>query len=76
MLVRKLPAVVEYLGEKYPLYFESLSEAENKLKNIENIIKTYLYLTNMNKTKFTYEYFVNSFGNSNIYKNLKLKKIY
>ncbi len=71
VLVRKLPAVVEYLGEEYPFYFENLSEAENKLKNIENIIKTHLYLTNMNKIKFTYEYFVNSFGNSDIYKNLK-----
>ena len=76
ILVRKLPAVVEYLGEEYPFYFENLSEAADKLKNIENIIKTYLYLTNMDKTKFTHKYFVNSFGNSNIYKNLKLKKIY
>jgi hypothetical protein len=76
ILVRKLPAVIEYLGEEYPFYFENLSEAADKLKNIENIIKTYLYLTNMDKTKFTHKYFVNSFGNSNIYKNLKLKKIY
>jgi len=76
VLIRKLSAVVEYLGEEYPFYFENLSEAEHKLKNIENIIKTHLYLKNMDKTKFTYEYFLNSFGNSNIYKNLKLKKIY
>jgi hypothetical protein len=76
VLIRKLSAVVEYLGEEYPFYFENLSEAEHKLKNIENIIKTHLYLKNVDKTKFTYEYFLNSFGNSNIYKNLRLKKIY
>jgi len=33
ILVRRLPAIVEYLGADYPLYFETLEEAESKLRD-------------------------------------------
>jgi hypothetical protein len=74
VLIRKLPAVQEYLGENYPLYFENLIEAEQKLLNIQNIINAYNYLVKMDKTKFSYNYFVDEFANSQIYQNLKPKR--
>lgn len=53
VIVRKLPGIVEYLGEEYPLYFEN-NEQLNMLYNTKyflNIIqKTNLYLSQMNKT--------------------------
>jgi hypothetical protein len=72
--VRKLPAVEEYLGNDYPLYFETLSEAEQKLCNIQIIIKSYEYLKNINKTKFSYDYFAKEFAKSQIYQSLKPKR--
>lgn len=38
ILVKKLPAIVEYLGEEYPFYFNTLEEAEEKLKTIIMLI--------------------------------------
>lgn len=34
ILIRRLPAVVEYLGEDYPYYYDTHEEAESKLANI------------------------------------------
>lgn len=70
LLVNPLPAVVEYLGEDYPFYFSNLDEAARKAENLDLIKKTHEYLKNMDKLKFTGEYFLKSFAESEIYKNL------
>lgn len=70
ILVKKHPAVIEYLGKDYPFYFDTLQEASAKLKNKDNIEKTFQYLTSMNKTKFKRSEFVRSLFNSNLYKGL------
>ena len=49
ILINKLPAVVEYLGEEYPLYYTSLNEAESLLQD-EIIQKAHLYLTRLDKS--------------------------
>ena len=36
LLINRHPATIEYLGEKYPFYFDSLKEANEKLNNISN----------------------------------------
>lgn len=69
IIVNKNPAVVEYLGVDYPLYFDSLEEASEKI-NSKNIFDAYEYLLNKDKTFLTYEYFLDSIINSTIYKNL------
>lgn len=75
ILINKHPAVVEYLGEKYPFYFVTLKEAEEKLKNTDLIKETHEYLLNWEfKNKLTGEYFIESFTNSEIYKNIQTKK--
>ena len=58
---KRLPAIEEYLGKDYPMYFNNLSEVENiinddvKLKEIYT--KTNLYLRNLDKKQLSYEYF-------------------
>lgn len=62
ILVNKLPAVVEYLGKDYPLYFKSLNEI-NDLTTYENITKAYNYLCNLNKNFLDINYFTENFIN-------------
>jgi len=71
ILVNPLPAVIEYLGEDYPLFYNTLEEAEDKAENFELIYQAHNYLKNSNKVKLTGNYFFNSFIKSNIYSNLE-----
>lgn len=61
ILVNKLPAVVEYLGLDYPLYYDDLKEIDDLL-SIKNITKAHKYLKNLDKkyldtNKFTEKLF-------------------
>ena len=44
ILINRLPAVVDCLGEEYPFYFDSLEDACNKLCDEKLISDTYEYL--------------------------------
>ena len=59
--VNKLPAVVEYLGNEYPLYFDSIQNLEKIINNkellIHNLSTATLYLKNINKQDISIEYF-------------------
>lgn len=57
-IINKHPSVVEYLGDKYPLYFNDVNEIEKLLSN-DAIQKAHIYLTNMDKSIFDINYFVN-----------------
>ena len=71
ILVNPLAAVKEYLGESYPFYFDSLEEAVEKVQDDDLVYKTHRYLANHPITeKLTGEYFLKSFEESEIYKNL------
>lgn len=71
LLVNPIEPVIEYLGEDYPFYFSSLAEAGQKLEDLDLIYKTYRYLQNYPmKKKLSGKYFVESFVNSRIYKEL------
>lgn len=48
ILINPLPAVIEYLGIQYPLYYHSLQDATNKL-NIYDISNANKYLSQLNK---------------------------
>lgn len=56
MIVNKIPGIVDYLGEDYPLYFNNLNEIPALLTE-KNILKTHLYLLNMNKEDLEISYF-------------------
>jgi hypothetical protein len=47
ILVNPLPAVVEYLGEAYPLYFRDLDEAAAKASNFDLVSEAHFYLANL-----------------------------
>ena len=62
IIVNKIPGVVEYLGEEYPLYFTNLDNIDSLL-TYENIEKTYYYLKNLNKEFLDVNNFVKKFIN-------------
>lgn len=72
VLVNKLPAIVEYLGEEYPLYYSSKEEAESKIENLVDLAeKTHQYLLKLKKKKpLTVESFVQKIYTSEVYKGL------
>jgi hypothetical protein len=60
LIVNRTPGVVEYLGEDYPLYFNSLVEVDGLL-NLDNLKSGHEYLKNMNKEDITMEHFFDKF---------------
>jgi polysaccharide pyruvyl transferase WcaK-like protein len=71
IIINKHPAVVELLGENYPLYytfdetnyFQMNVDINNLLKNPRNIKKAYNYLNNLNEIKYrlTIDSFIKEF---------------
>lgn len=68
IIVNDHPAVIEMLGEDYPLYYTSNidlyntnKEIEALLSNTNNIKKANKYLEKLDKTKYTIEYFIEEF---------------
>ncbi len=59
--VNKIPAVIDYIGEDYPLYFDNVSDIENVINDRELLLEkykiTHQYLTNLDKTDISYEHF-------------------
>lgn len=70
IVVNKISPVVEYLGEEYPLYYESFREAADKCTNPELINVAHEYLKNLDKSFLTIEYFIQSMFQSDICKSL------
>lgn len=66
IIVNKHPAIVELLGEDYPLFFISynyndVNDEINALLHIQKIKSAYNYLVKMNKQKFYIQYFIDNF---------------
>jgi hypothetical protein len=61
--VSRLPATEEYLGKEYPLFYNNnnISELEtiinDDIKLLSKITEGYTYLSKMDKTQFSYDYF-------------------
>ena len=56
ILVNKIPAIIDYLGHDYPLYYNNINEIP-KLLTEENIFNAHQYLLNMNKDNLYISYF-------------------
>lgn len=69
IVVNKLEAVVEYLGENYPLYYKSLDDVSSLL-SIEKIEAAHEYLKNMDKEELTVSTLTRKLQNL-IYKNFQ-----
>ena len=70
ILVNRLPATVQYLGEGYPLFYFNLEHAKHLLKTDVNIIKAYKYLKSLDKSKFDVVNCIVDLISSEPYKNL------
>ncbi len=69
LLVNPLPSVKEYLGDEYPMYFNTLEEAAEKALDTSLILETHLYLKHCEtRQKLSADYFLNSFCNSEVYR--------
>lgn len=64
VLINKLPAAVEYLGENYPFYFENDEEATEKASDLDLIQQTSEYLATMDKSKINIKTFLSSIASS------------
>ena len=72
ILVNPIPAVKEYLGKDYPLYFDSLEEAAEKIKDLKLVQQAHEHLLNCEtRKKLPAEYFLKSMKESDVYKLLK-----
>ena len=56
IIINKIPPIVEYLGEDYPLYFNNLNEIPELLTE-QNIFNAHQYLLNMNKEDLEIDFF-------------------
>ena len=72
LLVNRIPAVVEYLGEDYPYYFNHLDEAAAKATDLTLALEAHEHLKrNPIKKTLTFMGFLEAFANSQIYRNLQ-----
>lgn len=58
IIVNKLPAVIEYLGEEYPLYYTDINTVPEMIADKHLIHKASLYLSHLNKDFLTIENFI------------------
>jgi hypothetical protein len=57
IIINRHPAVIEYLGNDYPLYYDNINEINDNFINNERSINAYHYLNNYNNEKILYKYF-------------------
>lgn len=62
ILVNPLPAVVEYLGPHYPLYYSDLEHAARLLTSEVAVYEAHMYLKSLDKSKLRIEHFSSSFS--------------
>lgn len=71
LLINKVGAVTEYLGEHYPFYYDTLEEATAKAGDLDLIQKTAEYLRAYElKEKLTGEHFLEAIQNTSVYRSL------
>ena len=75
IIVNRLPALYEYLGEDYPLYYENFEQAQQLVNDLDKIEEGHLYLKKKDKYIMSPGYFVSSFEQSNIYQSLPVAKL-
>jgi len=73
LIINKHPAVVEYLGSEYPMYFNDISEVDNMLHNNKLIKQCHEYLKNNKEIqkKISGNNFIEQFAASKIIQNLE-----
>ena len=70
ILINRLPAVEEYLGRDYPLFFSTLDEAAAKLARHADLVAAHEYLRRLPKGRFSQQAFRAGLAQSDIYQGL------
>ena len=71
LLINPLPAIVEYLGEAYPLYVQDIEQAATKALDLDLLQQAHKYLETLNtRQKLTGEFFLTSVQASTIYQSI------
>jgi hypothetical protein len=70
IVCNRLPALVELLGEEYPLFFSSLEEAAQKADDFDLIRAAAQHLQSIPKNQFTGTAFARSVADGAIYRSL------
>ena len=71
LLINPLPAVVEYLGRDYPLYYSSLEEARAKAMDVDLLHRGHRYLLTCDtRTMLSGRRFFEQFRRSEVYRHL------
>lgn len=71
LLVNRLPAVEEYLGSDYPLYYEDLADAAKKVMDLGRLRDAHEYLVGSEeRAKLSPDYFRRTFEQSEVYQSL------
>jgi hypothetical protein len=60
IIVNRLPALEEVLGNKYPLFYDNMAEASSFATNKNKIKEAYRYLKSLNKDKLKIETFIDN----------------
>jgi hypothetical protein len=72
LLVNPLPAVVEYLGHDYPLYFNTLEEAAVKACDFDLIKRAHVHLMESpTRKRLSQKDFLQAFRQSEVYEHLR-----
>jgi glycosyltransferase involved in cell wall biosynthesis len=75
ILINKVGAVSEYLGEEYPFYYDTLEEATHKASDLDLIQQTAEYLRTWElKEKLTGTSFLEEIQNTSIYRSLPVPR--
>lgn len=71
IVINKIPPVVEYLGESYPLFFQKIDEIPKIINDIGLIYEAHQYLKELpDKRKLKGDYFIDTLVNSEIMKRM------
>jgi len=58
IVINPLPAVIEYLGPDYPLYYQNLGQATKLLNDESRLLAGHKYLVSLNKDELKLDYFI------------------
>ena len=73
LIVNRLPGVEEYLGEEYPLYYDTPNEANALVGNDQKLVEATQYLAELHsRNPITGDRFVHEFASSSVYRSLPL----
>ena len=75
LLVNRLPGMMEYLGEEYPLFYNTLEEAAGLLEDRKTLEEGVAYLKkHSGALQLSPQSFLEAFTNSSIYRSLPLPR--